>query len=142
MLDRPGLTIRRRIKAAPAAVFAAWTRPERLSLWFPTRGSEVLLAEADARVGGTFRIASRAPDGERFEVGGTYREVVPDRRLVFTWAWHTTPERESLVTVDLAPEGDGTVLTLHHEQFFNEAARDGHAQGWGQCLDALAALLA
>jgi uncharacterized protein YndB with AHSA1/START domain len=102
----------------------------------------MLAADVDVREGGTFRIASRAPDGERHEVGGTYREVIPDRRLVFTWAWHTTPERESLVTVDLSPDGDGTILTLHHEQFFNEAARDGHERGWGQGLDALAALFA
>ena len=38
-------------------------------------------------------------DGEYYEVGGVYREVVPNERLVFSWAWHSTPERESLVTM-------------------------------------------
>ena len=36
---------------------------------------------------------------------------------MFSWAWHSTPERESLVTVSLKPDGDGTLLTFHHEQF-------------------------
>src|SRR4026207_2435239 len=45
--------------------------------------------------------------GARHEVGGVYREVVPDTRLVFTWAWHSTPERESLVAVTIAAGGGG-----------------------------------
>ena len=42
----------------------------------------------------------------------------------------STPERESLVTIELKPDGDGTSLTLTHEQFFDEAARDRHQGGW------------
>lgn len=76
-------------------------------------------------------------DGEYFQVGGVYREIVPNTRLVFSWAWHTTPERESQVTVSLLPEGAGTLLTLHHEQFFDEAARDSHARGWTALLEKL-----
>jgi uncharacterized protein YndB with AHSA1/START domain len=61
---------------------------------------------------------------------------------VFSWAWHSTPERESLVTVSLKPDGDGTLLTLHHEAFFDEAARDGHARGWNGALDKLEKVIA
>ena len=60
---------------------------------------------------------------------------------MFSWAWHSTPERESQVTVSLKPDGDGTLLTLHHESFFDEAARDAHQRGWGACLDNLEILL-
>jgi len=97
----------------------------------------VVLAESDARVGGRYRIVVRPPDGEEHDVSGTYREVVPDEKLVFTWAWRTTPERESLVTVELTPDGDGTLLTLTHERFYDEAARDRHQAGWGVILDRL-----
>ena len=76
-------------------------------------------------------------DGEEHDVSGVYREVVPNQKLVFTWAWRTTPERESLVTVTFKPDGDGTLLTLLHEQFFDEAARDRHAYGWTGTLDKL-----
>ena len=61
----------------------------------------------------------------------------PDQRLVFTWAWRSTPERESLVSVALRPDGAATLLTLTHEQFFDQAARDGHERGWTGTLDKL-----
>ena len=62
---------------------------------------------------------------------------MPNRKLVFTWAWRTMPERESLVTVSSSEDGDGTMLTLIHEQFFDEAARDRHEAGWAKALDKL-----
>jgi len=97
-----------------------------------------VLAESDARVGGRYRILVRGrSDGEDHDVSGTFREVVPNRKLVFTWAWRSTPERESLVTVELAPTDEGTLLTLTHEQFFDEPARDRHHAGWGRILDRL-----
>jgi uncharacterized protein YndB with AHSA1/START domain len=97
----------------------------------------VLSAEADARVGGRYRIVMRTNDGEEHDVGGVYREVVPNERLVFTWAWRSTPERESLVTLTLKRDGDGTLLTLLHEQLFDEPARDRHEHGWSGSLDKL-----
>jgi uncharacterized protein YndB with AHSA1/START domain len=95
------------------------------------------VAETDLRVGGRFRVQFHTPDGELHRVNGVYREIVPDRRLVFSWAWQSTPERESQVTVDLKPDSDGTVLTLTHEQFFDEKARDDHRVGWTLALDNL-----
>jgi uncharacterized protein YndB with AHSA1/START domain len=67
-------------------------------------------------------------------VGGVYREIVPDRRLVYTWAWESTPERESLVTVEFRPAGEQTELVIVHARFFDSAARDRHAHGWNGCL--------
>jgi uncharacterized protein YndB with AHSA1/START domain len=98
---------------------------------------EPLLVEADVRVGGRYRIVMKSSDGEVHDVGGVYREVVPGEKLVFTWAWKSTPERESLVTVLIKPDGDGTLLTLLHEQFFDDAARDRHQHGWTGALDKL-----
>ncbi|HSP51138.1 MAG TPA: SRPBCC domain-containing protein [Pseudolabrys sp.] len=46
--------------------------------------------------------------------------------MVFSWAWKSTPERETLVTVTFKGEGSGTLLTITHEQFFDEEARDRH----------------
>jgi uncharacterized protein YndB with AHSA1/START domain len=94
-------------------------------------------AELDVRVGGRYRASFTTADGEYHEVGGVYHEVIPNQRLVFSWAWHSTPERESLVTVSLKPDGAGTLLTLQHEQFFDQAAADGHRNGWIGSLDRL-----
>jgi uncharacterized protein YndB with AHSA1/START domain len=134
---KPSLTLKRRYNALPEKVFSAWTDPKKLGRWFCPVGCEPVLAESDARVGGRYRIVVRAQSGEEHDVSGTFREVVSNRKLVFTWAWRTTPERESLVTVELKPDGDGTMLTLTHEQFFDEAARDRHQSGWTPILDRL-----
>ena len=141
---KPSLTIKRRIHAAPAKVYAAWTDPEKLAAWFgPSKVKEgSLQAEIDLRVGGSYRISFNATDGEYSQVGGVYREIVPNERLVMSWAWHSTPERESLLTISLKPDGAGTLLTLHHEQFFDEAARDSHEKGWAALLGQLEQSLA
>jgi uncharacterized protein YndB with AHSA1/START domain len=93
-------------------------------------------AECDLRVGGHYHIKMVVPDDEH-DVSGVYRAVVPNEKLVFTWAWKSTPERESLVTVTLKPDGDGTIMTLLHEQFFDEDARDNHNKGWTSIMDRL-----
>ena len=141
MSSKPSLTLKRRLNALPAKVYGAWTDSARISHWFGPENAEILRAETDVRVGGRFRIVFRGPDGEEHDVGGVYREGVPNEKLVFTWAWRTTPERESLVTVALKRDGDGTLLTLMHEQFFDEAARDRHVRGWNETLDELESYL-
>jgi len=134
---KPSLTLKRRLNAPPERVYAAWTDAEKLKRWFGPEQIETLRADADARVGGRFRIVMRGTDGEEHNVSGVYREVVPNEKIVFTWAWRSTPERESLVTVVIKPQGAGSLLTLVHEQFFDEAARDRHEHGWIGCLDKL-----
>ena len=76
-------------------------------------------------------------DGEQHDVIGVYKEIVPNQKLVFTWAWRTMPERELLVTVLIKPDGAGSILTLIHEQFFDEPARDRHEYGWTGALNKL-----
>ena len=88
-----------------------------------------------------FTISFSHSNGEYSEVSGVYKEVVPNEKLVFSWAWHSTPERQSQVTVLTRAEGKGTLLTLKHEQFFDQAAADGHKRGWTGTLEKLAAWL-
>ena len=105
--------------------------------WWGGSEQATRTAETDLRVGGHFHVGFKGETGEQHDVSGTYKEVVPNRKLVFSWAWRTTPERESQVTIDIKPDADGSLLTLTHEQFFNETARDDHARGWGFGLDQL-----
>jgi uncharacterized protein YndB with AHSA1/START domain len=95
-------------------------------------------ADIDLRVGGRYRIS--------FNAKGTYSEVASiasrsNQRLVFSWAWHSTPERESLVTISMKPEGNGTLLTFLHEQFADATARDNHERGWTELLAKLESYL-
>ena len=142
MSSKPSLTIKRRLNASPAKVYEAWTDPAKMMRWFGPEQAETLRAETDPKVGGRFRVLMRTSDDVEHDVSGVYREVVRDEKLVFTWAWRSTPERESLVTVALKPDGDGTLLTLTHEQFFDEDVRDAHREGWTGAIDKLEALFA
>ena len=139
---KPSLTVKRRFNAAPDKVFAAWTDPEKVKRWMGPGEVKVLSAESDLRSGGRYRWLMQAPDGEQHDVSGVYREVIANEKLVFTWAWKSTPERESLVTVTFKPDGTGTLMTLTHEQFFDDDARDRHNQGWSGALDKLEKLFA
>jgi uncharacterized protein YndB with AHSA1/START domain len=141
MLAKPSVTLKRHINGTPEQVFGAWTDPKKIVRWFGPQQTlaDTVKAELDVRTGGKFWVSFNTDDGEFHKVGGTYRDVFPHERLQFSWAWHSTPERESLVTITLRPDGDGTMLTLLHEQFFDQAAADGHKRGWTGTLDKLAA---
>ena len=139
---KPALKITRTYAAPREKVFRAWTDPEVMKKWFaPSDEFSVPEVAIDARVGGRYCIVMRAPDGEHHRVGGVYREYAPPARLVFTWAWESTPERESLVTVEFKELGTSTELILTHERFADEEARDKHQQGWTGCLGRLAQVL-
>ena len=144
-VDKPRLTLVREFEAPPEAVWHAWTEPEALKHWFGPDAGAVSLAQADVRVGGRFHVVFKTLDGEQHDVSGAYREVVPNRKLVFTWAWISTPERISQVTLLFKPttkdKKRGTELTLLHEQFFDLAARDGHERGWTGTMEKLARYL-
>jgi uncharacterized protein YndB with AHSA1/START domain len=88
---KPSLTIKRRLNAPPAKVYAAWTDPAQLARWFGPADTinDSVKATLDVRVGGKFRASfTGCMDGntEYHEVGGVYREVVPNEKLVFSWA--------------------------------------------------------
>lgn len=133
----PSLTLVRRLRASPQAVFAAWTSAKTLATWFGPHHTRVEEAAVDARPGGSFRVVLREENGERHEVGGRYVEVTPGEGLVFTWAWHSAPERESRVTVRLRAVADGTELTLTHDRFADEATATRHRRGWTESLERL-----
>jgi len=136
LAEKPSLTLTRRFPVAPEKVWRAWTDPQALKQWFGPGGPQpVALAEVDLRVGGRFHVVFGGPQGTEHEVEGVYREVIPHRKLVFTWKWpRTTPERESLVTVELRRLAGGTELVFRHEQLFDEAVRDGHFRGWSETM--------
>jgi uncharacterized protein YndB with AHSA1/START domain len=134
-ITKPSLTLKRRYNAPPARVFSAWTDPEKMKRWMGPGKITTILAESDARVGGRYRIVMHNPEtGAEFDVRGVFREVIANEKLVYTWGGTPSPERETLVTVTFKKDGDGTLLTLTHEQFADEAARDSHNQGWDGAL--------
>ncbi|HUF11773.1 MAG TPA: SRPBCC domain-containing protein [Longimicrobiales bacterium] len=144
------MKVERRIRAPRERVFEAWTRAEELKRWSAPEGMTIPETEVDLRVGGRFRIAMQEPEGGARHVAvGTYREVTPPSRLVYTWAW--LPEggdepgdapQETVIIVDFEKDGDGTRVVMVHEGFVTEADRDKHEQGWTSSLNRLEAMFA
>jgi uncharacterized protein YndB with AHSA1/START domain len=136
----PYLTLVKRIKAPPARVWAAWTQPELMMLWFGPHHTRAAEAEADLSLGGRFRVVLREDNGERHEANGRYTTIEPERLLVFDWHWTSTPERVSRVTVALRAVPEGTEVTLTHDRFADEATATRHTRGWTESLERLVAL--
>lgn len=145
----PTVVVRRTLNAPRDKVFRAWTEPAMLHRWFTPAGYTLAGAEVDLRVGGAYSLAMQPPDAPMYRHGGTYREIDPPSRLVFTWVIENQACEgsqdvtcETLVTIELSPRGDATELVLTHELLPTEQARTGHAAAWNSCLDSLATVLA
>jgi len=133
------LTLNKRCKAPVARVFAAWSSPQQVQRWFAPGDMTVPEAEVDFRVGGAYRIVMQRPDGQQHIVGGVYRDIVPNERLLFTWSWEGSGVT-SEVEITLQPAGEQTDLTLLHRQIPTEESRESHKQGWEGCLAKLVQL--
>ena len=131
------LRLERTLNATPERVYRAFTEPALLKQWHAPGDYAAESVEADVRVGGTYSITMKSPAGTEHTTRGTYQEVVPNERLVYTWRWQDEAHDvgETLVTIQLQPEGEATRLTLTHERFPNGKARESHQQGWTGCLD-------
>jgi uncharacterized protein YndB with AHSA1/START domain len=135
------LTLVRRIKARPPIVFDAVTTAEGIAQWWGPDAGPVLVAEADVRVGGRYRVRFRMLDGTEHESSGTYLELVRPQRVVFSWRWAGGIEDpgESRVEITLRAIPEGTELTFTHSQLHNEETRRSHEQGWTGSLHKLEA---
>ncbi|HMS96759.1 MAG TPA: SRPBCC domain-containing protein [Tabrizicola sp.] len=134
------LTCRRVIKASPEAVYGAWLDPVMMARFMsPGPDMHVREARADARVGGRFFVMMV---GEKdFPHEGTYKELKPHSRIVFTWeAPWSAPDTE--VTLEFAPVAGGTEVVLTQVKFLSEESRDNHLAGWTGILGKLAGLFA
>lgn len=140
----PALVLRRTYNAPPQRVFDAWTKPDLAATFLGPGDTTASVLEMDVRTGGTYRIAMLQADGERMNVGGTYREVRAPERLSMTWRWEEddpADERDTLLTLEFNAVPGGTELVLTHELLRSVDSRDRHAHGWGRILDELTSKL-
>jgi len=133
------VTVERRLKAPPERVFDAWLDPAQSGLWlFRTPEGTLDRCEIDARVGGRFRIDERR-GADLAEHYGEYVEIERPNRLAFDF-WTSFSEERTRVTVAIAPDGDGSLITLTHEGV-GEDWRAKTRQGWAMILEGLARAL-
>jgi uncharacterized protein YndB with AHSA1/START domain len=119
------------VRTTPERLFPFFTDPAKMLLWI---GTEV---ELDARPGGMLRIVPNRVDVIR----GTYLEITPPTRVVFTWGFEgpgqALPAGASVVEIVLRPVEGGTEVRLTHRAL-PDGIREAHAAGWTHYLDRIA----
>lgn len=137
------LTVKRRLNASPERVFDAWLDPEMARKWlFTVPGGEIVVAETERKVGGTFTFVDKRANDEIRHVG-EYLEIDRPRRLVFTFAVPQFSSAYDRVVIEIAKLDAGCELTLTHEMpsdMFDEWG-EASRQGWTTMLGALDAQL-
>lgn len=146
MSAEPNLLARvtRRFGASPERVFEAWLDPEMIGAWMfgpAVRDEEIVRIAVDARVGGSFSFVVRR-QGDEVDHIGEYLELVPPRRLAFTWGVKQAATDMSRVSIDFLPMEPGCELTLVHELHPDWADYLGRTEAaWTKMLEALATRL-
>lgn len=146
------LVITRVVDAPRDLVFKAWTEPERLMRWYGPKGFTMPYCKIDLRPGGTFHCGMRSPEGREHWEKGTYLEIVPPERIVYTdilsdaegntidpaqFGMNDWPA-ETVVTVTFAEHEGKTKITLHQTILESVAKRTGAHRAWLEALDRLA----
>jgi uncharacterized protein YndB with AHSA1/START domain len=137
------VVIEREFDVPARLLFAAWSEPEHLRKWFGPVGWPVTLCEMDFRRGGRFRIAMTGPSGEQnTPFGGTYLEIVPNRKIVYDNSFEEPGAEKMVVTVTFDEKGNRTKLTMRtvfaSVAMRNEHVGGGFVEGVGSGLDQLA----
>ena len=141
MSENIKLQLKKFIKAKRSQVFDAWTKQELIVQWFAPGSMTVPSAFADARVGGSYRVEMKGEmNGEPVNptAAGIYKKIIPNELICFPWRCQGDPSPETIVTVELKDMSDGTEVTLTHERFASNEAKEKHQHGWIGCLDNLA----
>jgi uncharacterized protein YndB with AHSA1/START domain len=142
------LVLTRLIDAPREKLFRCWTEPQLLKQWFAPSPYTTPEAEMDLRIGGASRVVMRAPDGQDIPCPGTYLEIVPNEKLVFTDAYtgDWVPSNKPFMTVILTFENEAgktryTARVRHWtKEDYDTHVKMGFHEGWGLCTDQLAAL--
>ena len=120
------LVVTRTFNGAARLVFEAWTKPELFRQWWVPKsmGMSLLSCEMDVRVGGKYRLEFAHGDS-RAAFFGTYQEVTPHSRLV----WTNEESDDGAVTTVTFEEQDGKTLLAMHELYPSKEALDAAGTG-------------
>lgn len=137
------LRMERTLQAPVDRVWAALTDAGQIARWFgPGEEFRIEVLEWDCRIGGKYRVAMHHRDGPTHTCFGEFKELEPEVRIAYTWAWEGQPPMDTIVTFALTAEAERTRVEFTHTGFPAEEAREQHRMGWTGSLQRLASVVA
>jgi len=106
------ILITREFNATRHLVYKAYTTPELVRRWWAGKRGEMTVCEIDLRVGGAWRFVMTSSEGFEVAFHGTYREIVPNERLVHTEVYEAMPDAEAVNTLTFAETDGRTTLAV------------------------------
>jgi uncharacterized protein YndB with AHSA1/START domain len=151
------LILERIIAIKPELVWRCWTEPELLVQWFCPRPWQTIACEIDLIPGGQFKTTMQGPEGQTIPNCGTFLEIIPNRKLVWTSAllpgFRPHPKIvgeanfaefvfSAMIVLEPHPTGcKYTAIVIHpDEESCNKHQAMGFHQGWSIALDQLIAV--
>ena len=120
------IVISRTFRAPPHIVFEAWTRAELVKRWWAPKalGVQMVECQADVRAGGAYRYVIRSAAGNEYAFSGTYTEVTPPTRLVYTQVFEPMAGAGAVVVTVTFDEHGGRTRLMSRELYPSKEARD------------------
>lgn len=143
MTNKNTVTLHRVFAAKPEKLYRAFLEPAALARWLPPEGFTCSVHQLDAKVGGTFKMSfTNFTTGKSLSFGGEYKELVPNKRLVYTDVFDDPNLLgEMLVTVTLKAVSCGTEVYITQENVPQIIPLEHCYMGWQQSLQFLAKIV-
>lgn len=132
------LLIVRTFDAPVSLVFRIWESRDHMMRWLGPKDFTCTHLDLDFRPGGKWRACIAADAYGENWMGGEFKEIEKDRRIVYSFAWDGTPEdpgMDTLITVTFREAGGKTVQSFHQTPFRSVESRDSHVGGWNEAFD-------
>jgi uncharacterized protein YndB with AHSA1/START domain len=132
------LLIERTFDAPAALVFRIWEDRDHMFRWLGPKNFTCTHLDSDFRPGGKWRACIVSDAHGQSWMGGEYREIEKNKRIVYTFAWEDgrdQPGMETLVTVSFTEDRGKTLQSFHQAPFISVESRDSHIGGWNECFD-------
>lgn len=138
------LTFIRTFNAPRSLIFSMWTDPKHFAQWWGPNHFTTPVCRLEAFTGGNIYIEMRGPGGDMYPMSGTFIEITPPEKIVFTSTpldEHKKPMFETITTVIFTEQHGMTTLKLHTRIVMSTVAAApylaGMNEGWTQSLERL-----